>query len=541
MKRIIFLLFSLTFSLSVFAQTTDATMTTRSEQIRDETTAGANTANRVGTLFKNITDSKVNIIYGVTASGTDTYTASVNATVISYVTGQHFLVLFTNGNTGAATLNINSIGERDIRKNGTTALASGDIPAGSYQLLAYDGTNLQLVGKVSASGSFTWGSGTGTLSDQTDLQSAIDAKENLLETVSSSTAGATITLDFTNDTQKIFVGSATFATSKAVALSNDTNAEVFDFHFEVTNVAATLNFPANVQMFDEGWDVGTTTWTPPAIGEYEIAGSFDGTNWRIKRIGPYDTTPTGGGGTPGGSDTQVQYNDASAFGGEADFAYNETTNTLTVDNVAVDAEAYNATNWNGDLTVPTKDDVRDELEQKLESTDVTGTQDLFVSATAMWPRTTGGCADLAKTEVATSLFNIQTLNFDSGTDEFAQFQVTLPRKWNNGTITVVVYWTTSASSGDVIWSISGGAYSNDDPLSTAFGSAQTVTDTFLAANDVHISSATSAITLAGTPADSDFLAFQISRDADNGSDTLNGDAKLLGISIRLTTDAAKDN
>lgn len=205
--------------------------------------------------------------------------------------------------------------------------------------------------------SFIWGTGTGTLSDQTDLQTALDAKEDLLETVSASTAGGTITLDFTNDTQKIFVGDATFSTGKAVAFSNATNAEVFDFHFEVTNVAGTLNFPANVQMFDEGWDVGTTTWTPPATGEYEIAGSYDGTNWRIKRIGPYDTTPTSG--TPGGADTQVQYNDGGAFNGEADFTYNETTNTVTVDNLAVDTEAYGDTEWNGDLTVPTKDAVRD--------------------------------------------------------------------------------------------------------------------------------------------------------------------------------------
>ncbi len=38
----------------------------------------------------------------------------------------------------------------------------------------------------------------------------------------------------------------------------------------------------------------------------------------------------GGGGTPGGSDTQVQFNDAGAFGGDAGFTYNKTTDALTV-------------------------------------------------------------------------------------------------------------------------------------------------------------------------------------------------------------------
>lgn len=37
----------------------------------------------------------------------------------------------------------------------------------------------------------------------------------------------------------------------------------------------------------------------------------------------------GGGGTPGGADTQVQYNDSGAFGGDAGLTFNETSNVLT--------------------------------------------------------------------------------------------------------------------------------------------------------------------------------------------------------------------
>lgn len=40
----------------------------------------------------------------------------------------------------------------------------------------------------------------------------------------------------------------------------------------------------------------------------------------------------GGGGTPGGADTNVQYNNASAFGGSAKFTWNDTTRTLGVSN-----------------------------------------------------------------------------------------------------------------------------------------------------------------------------------------------------------------
>ncbi len=38
----------------------------------------------------------------------------------------------------------------------------------------------------------------------------------------------------------------------------------------------------------------------------------------------------GGSGTPGGSNTQIQFNDAGSFGGDADFTWNKTTNTLNL-------------------------------------------------------------------------------------------------------------------------------------------------------------------------------------------------------------------
>jgi len=43
-----------------------------------------------------------------------------------------------------------------------------------------------------------------------------------------------------------------------------------------------------------------------------------------------ETWATPSGGSPGGSDTQVQFNDSSAFGGDADYTWAKTTNVLTV-------------------------------------------------------------------------------------------------------------------------------------------------------------------------------------------------------------------
>lgn len=167
-----------------------------------------------------------------------------------------------------------------------------------------------------------------------------------------------------------------------------------------------------------------------------------------------------------------------------------------------------------------------------------GDQDLFIGSAAMWPTTTGGCAALAQTEMTTSLVNIQSLDFDQTTEEKCQVTLSLPRNWNGGTITAKFYWTAASGAGDVVWGIRGGAYSNDDALTVALGTEIEVTDTLITADDLHISDVSAAITLAGTPADSDFIALQIARKAAAAGDTLTADAKLLGVVITITTDAA---
>ena len=152
----------------------------------------------------------------------------------------------------------------------------------------------------------------------------------------------------------------------------------------------------------------------------------------------------------------------------------------------------------------------------------------------MWPDTTTGCAALAKTEIASGM-DIQTLDFDQTTSEGAQWSMVLPRNWNNGTMTFEVIWTAASGTGTVTWSIQAKALSNDDALSIAYGTAQSVTDTLITANDVHISPTSAALTIGNTPADSDFLHFSITRDV---ADTLNADAKLLCVCLHFTLDAA---
>ena len=82
-------------------------------------------------------------------SGADTITATGPASMSGYAAGQVFKFVAAGDNTGAATLNItpsgsSALGAKAITKQGTTALAAGDIKSGQIVIVVYDGTRFQL-------------------------------------------------------------------------------------------------------------------------------------------------------------------------------------------------------------------------------------------------------------------------------------------------------------------------------------------------------------------------------------------------------------
>jgi hypothetical protein len=88
-------------------------------------------------------------------SGADTITAVANPTLTAYATGNTFRFTSVGANTGAVTINIDSLGAKDLKKFGSTALAAGDIPSGAAVEIYYDGTQFQLIGLAASSISST--------------------------------------------------------------------------------------------------------------------------------------------------------------------------------------------------------------------------------------------------------------------------------------------------------------------------------------------------------------------------------------------------
>lgn len=74
-------------------------------------------------------------------------TATAAVSMSAYATGQRFSFIVGTTNTGATTININSIGAKTIKTNSTQDLGGGNLLAGVVAEIYYDGTNFQLLSR----------------------------------------------------------------------------------------------------------------------------------------------------------------------------------------------------------------------------------------------------------------------------------------------------------------------------------------------------------------------------------------------------------
>ena len=142
-----------------------------------------------------------------------------------------------------------------------------------------------------------------------------------------------------------------------------------------------------------------------------------------------------------------------------------------------------------------------------------GKETIWVPAAAMRPTVSNGCAAITDAETTAGRPDVTHLAFDNTADEHAQFSIAFPKSWDEGTITFQAFWTgVAAGAGGVAWGLQGVAVSNDDTMDVAYGTAIVVTDTFIAIEDLHVTSESSAVTIAGTPAVDDTCFFRIFRE-----------------------------
>ena len=169
-----------------------------------------------------------------------------------------------------------------------------------------------------------------------------------------------------------------------------------------------------------------------------------------------------------------------------------------------------------------------------------GKETIYVPAAAMYPNSTNGCSDLEQVELANGP-ELKCLDFSPSSDENAQFTVCFPKSWNEGTVTFQAFFTVSGTNtGTVAWGLSGGSTVDNGSINTAFGTNVVATAKAHSgtSNDMDVAAESGAVTIANAAADS-MTFFQIMRDV--SADTQSGDARLLGIKLFFTTDAANDS
>lgn len=128
------------------------------------------------------------------------------------------------------------------------------------------------------------------------------------------------------------------------------------------------------------------------------------------------------------------------------------------------------------------------------------------------------------------------LDFDAGTDEATHFTGILPTGYEGGGINVKLIWAaTSATSGNVIWEVSierieaGNMDIDADSFATAVTASAAADST--SGDTIHTTLAFSNGAAMDSMAAGEMFRLKVSRDANNGSDNMAGDAELLKVVI----------
>ena len=182
------------------------------------------------------------------------------------------------------------------------------------------------------------------------------------------------------------------------------------------------------------------------------------------------------------------------------------------------------------------------VQQNGTAVGLTGAQTIWIPVAAMQPTTSNGCAALVNVETTAGRPDMQVMDFDSTADEHAQFSVMFPKSWNLLTVTFRAVWTTTATDTDgVSWGLQGVACGDGDTIDVAYGTGVVVDDAGQStAEDMYLTAESTAVTIAGTPADDQICYFRVYRDIDDSNDTATEDARLMGVKIIFITDLGND-
>jgi hypothetical protein len=157
----------------------------------------------------------------------------------------------------------------------------------------------------------------------------------------------------------------------------------------------------------------------------------------------------------------------------------------------------------------------------------------LMTGSSMTPTTNP--ANMDQAETSTNKNNYIYSEFTDGGSENAQWMADMPGDWysadaNNGKLTFNFIWTAASGTGTVHWDVAGKIFPDDAAIDTALASIGDATDTLTTAGDLHISPDTTAAVVTSVGTGGRTVIFKVTRDS--ASDTLNANARLIGVRIK---------
>jgi hypothetical protein len=198
--------------------------------------------------FAQVQSTAAKLIGGI--SGADTITGALTPAITAYAAGQMFYFVAAGTNTGAVTLNINSLGAKAVTRDGSTALVAGDIASGEMVVVVYDGTRFQMISPNTFNGTLPVANGGTGQTSYTNGQLLIGNTTGNTLTKATLTAGSGVTI--TNGAGSITIAAAGLPTMNLV--SGTTQTAVANNHYVLTNASATtVTLPASPSAGDVVW------------------------------------------------------------------------------------------------------------------------------------------------------------------------------------------------------------------------------------------------------------------------------------------------
>ena len=154
---------------------------------------------------------------------------------------------------------------------------------------------------------------------------------------------------------------------------------------------------------------------------------------------------------------------------------------------------------------------------------------LFIPAGAFTPSTVGGAA-MSALRFTNNTHDVAT--FPADEDASVEFNVQMPDDWDTLPFKAKVHWTCNSASAEndqtAVFTIGAVAFADGDAITDAPTTSVAISDAMLAANELHVSAASGAITPDGS---GKFLHVRFGRDVSEG--TLAQPVQVLGVTLQF--------